>query len=59
MQQSQSNDVKTASPLDPKIEEEREILGLRLMRDVVRTAELSSNIRETVAQSVATRVSRG
>lgn len=50
-------DVRTASPPNPAVEKERERLGLSLMRDVVRTAELSSRIRANVAEGVVQRIS--
>jgi hypothetical protein len=52
-------DVSAEKPPNPEIERQRNILGLRLIRDVVVGAEISGKLRDRVASQVAARVQGG
>lgn len=52
-------DVEAEKPPNMDIELQRNVLGLRLMRDVVVGAEISGKLRDRVASQVAARVQGG
>lgn len=52
-------DVDAEQPPNQDIERQRNVLGLRLMRDVVMGAEVSGKLRDRVASQVATKVQGG
>ena len=49
---------KREAKIDPKMERERDIAGLRLQREGVLTASLSHQIQETLARGVVLELRR-